>query len=72
MKKLSEFFKAYFDSSKLKRFGVIINLLNNDYKILKNYILNSSLLFVPILGASNSGKSSFINCLLQKDILTCD
>ena len=72
LKKLSEFFKAYFDSSKLKRFGVIINLLNNDYKILKNYILNSNLLFIPILGASNSGKSSFINCLLQKDILTCD
>ena len=39
---------------------MIINLLNNDYKILKNYILNSNLLFVPILGASNSGKSSFI------------
>ena len=51
---------------------MIINLLNNDYKILKNYILNSNLLFVPILGASNSGKSSFINCLLKKDILTCD
>ena len=45
--------------------------MNHDYKILKNYILNSSLLFIPILGASNSGKSSFINCLLQKDILTC-
>ena len=72
LKKLSEFFKTYFDSSKLKRFGVIINLLNNDYKILKNYILNSNLLFIPILGASNSGKSSFINCLLQKEILTCD
>ena len=72
LKKLSEFFKTFFDSSKLKKFGVIINLLNNDYKILKNYILNSNLLFVPILGASNSGKSSFINCLLQKDILTCD
>ena len=72
LKKLSEFFKTFFDSSKLKKFGVIINLLNNDYKVLKNYILNSNLLFVPILGASNSGKSSFINCLLQKDILTCD
>ena len=45
LKKLSEFFKTYFDSSKLKRFGVIINLLNNDYKILKNYILNSNLYF---------------------------
>ena len=72
LKKLSEFFKTFFDSPKLKKFGYIINLLNNDYKILKNYILNSKLLFVPILGASNSGKSSFINCLLQKDILTCD
>ena len=72
LRKLNEFFKEFFDSQKLKKFGVIINLLNNDYKILKNYILNSSLLFVPILGASNSGKSSFINCLLQKDILTCD
>jgi len=71
LKKLSEFFKTFFDSTKLKKFGIIINLLNNDYKILKNYILNSNLLFIPILGASNSGKSSFINCLLHKDILTC-
>ena len=71
LKKLNEFFKTFFDSQKLKKFDAIINLLNHDYKILKNYILNSSLLFIPILGASNSGKSSFINCLLQKDILTC-
>ena len=28
--------------------------------------------FIPILGVSNSGKSSFINCLLGKNILPCD
>jgi len=72
LKKIDEFFKAFFDSAKLKKYGTIIDLLNNHYKILKNYILNSSLLFIPILGASNSGKSSFINFLLKKDILTCN
>ena len=49
LKKLSEFFKTFFGSHKLKKFSVIIDLLNHDYKILKNYILNSNLLFVPIL-----------------------
>ena len=44
-------------------------MLNNDFKVLKNYILNSELIFIPILGISNSGKSSFLNCLLQNDIL---
>ena len=72
LKELNEFFNNTFNSPKLKKFGVIIPLLNKDFKILKNYILNSNLLFLPVLGVSNSGKSSFINCLLQNDILNCD
>jgi len=72
LKKLDEFFKTFFDSSKLKKYGAIIDLLDNHYKLMKNYILNSSLLFISILGVSNSGKSSFINCLLKKDLLTCN
>ena len=71
LKKLDNFFIKYFNSPNLKKFGRIVDTLNNDFQILKNYILNSSLIYIPIIGASNSGKSSFINCLIQKDILTC-
>ena len=70
--KLDVFFKNIFCSENLKKFGNIIPLLNDDFKILNNYIHNSCLEYIPILGVSNSGKSSFINCLLQKDVLTCD
>lgn len=69
--KLDSFFKNSFCSKNLKKYGNIVPLLNDDFKVLNNYILNSSLLFIPVLGMSNSGKSSFINCLLQKDILSC-
>ena len=69
--KLDSFFTNSFSSKKLRKYGNIVPLLNDDFKVLNNYILNSSLLFIPVLGISNSGKSSFINCLLQKDILTC-
>ena len=72
LKKLANFFNNTFISSKLRKYGNIVPLLINDFKILNNYILNSSLLFIPILGISNSGKSSFLNCLIQKDILTCN
>ena len=72
LKKLDVFFKNTFCSENLKKFGNIISLLNNDFKVLNNYIHNSCLEYIPILGVSNSGKSSFINCLLQKDVLTCD
>ena len=69
---LNNFFKNSFSSPNLKKFGKIVPLLKNDFKILFNYILNSKLLFIPIFGVSNSGKSSFLNCLIQKDILTCN
>ena len=69
--KLDSFFKNSFSSKNLRKYGNIVPLLNDDFKVLNNYILNSSLLFIPVLGISNSGKSSFINCLLQKDILSC-
>ena len=72
LKQLDNFFENSFNSSKLKKYGNIVPLINDDFKILKNYILNASLLYIPILGISNSGKSSFINCLLQKNILTYD
>ena len=70
LKDLDNFFENSFNSSKLKKYGNIVPLINDDFKILKNYILNASLLYIPILGISNSGKSSFINSLLQKNILT--
>ena len=72
LKKLDDFFKNSFNSKKLKKYGSIVPLLNDDFKVLNNYILNSCLLFIPILGISNSGKSTFLNCLLQKEILTCN
>ena len=72
LKDLDKFFEEVFISEKLKNYGNIINILKDDFKILKNYIFNSSLCFIPILGVSNSGKSSFINCLLGKNILPCD
>ena len=72
LKELDNFFIKTFSSPNLRKFGNIIPLLNNDFKILKNYILNSKLIYIPILGVSNSGKSSFINCLIQKDILSCN
>ena len=72
LKQLDIFFKNTFCSEKLIKFGNIVSLLNEDFKVLNNYIHNSCLEYIPILGVSNSGKSSFINCLLQKDVLTCD
>ena len=72
LKELEKFFEEIFTSEKSKNYGNIINILKDDFKILKNYIFNSSLCFIPILGVSNSGKSSFINCLLGKNILPCD
>ena len=72
LKNLDNFFTQYFNSPKLKKFGEIVNTLNEDFQVLKNYILNSTLIYIPVIGVSNSGKSSFINCLIQKDILTCN
>ena len=72
LKNLDHFFINTFSSSNLRKFGNIVPLLNEDFRILKNYILNSKLNYIPILGISNSGKSSFLNCLLQKDILSCN
>ena len=72
LKELEKFFEEIFTSEKSKNYGNIINILKDDFKILKNYIFNSSLCFIPILGVSNSGKSSFINSLLGKNILPCD
>ena len=69
LKDLDTFFEKIFISDNLKNYGNIVPILKEDFKILKNYIFNSSLKFIPILGASNSGKSSLINCLLEKDIL---
>ena len=57
LKQLDNFFENSFNSSKLKKYGNIVPLINDDFKILKNYILNASLLYIPILGISNSGKS---------------
>ena len=72
LNQLSDFYEKTFNSPQLKKYGVIVDLLKKDFEILKYYLLNSSLLFIPVLGVSNSGKSSFINCLLKKDILTID
>jgi len=72
LKDLDKFFEEVFISEKLKNYDNVVSILKNDFKILKNYIFNSSLNFVPIFGASNSGKSSIINCLLEKSILPCD
>jgi len=72
LKDLDKFFEEIFISEKLKNYGNIVNILKDDFKILKKYIFNSNLKFIPILGVSNSGKSSFINCLLEKNILPCD
>ena len=72
LKCLDKFFEEIFISEKLKNYGNIVPILKEDFKILKNYIFNSSLNYIPILGASNSGKSSFINCLLGKNILPSD
>ena len=72
LKDLDKFFEEIFISEKLKNYGNIVTILKDDFKILKNYIFNSNLKFIPILGVSNSGKSSFINCLLGKNILPCD
>ena len=72
LKNLDNFFTTTFSSPKLRKFGSIVPLLNGDFKILKNYILNSGLIYIPIFGVSNSGKSSFLNCLIQKDVLTCN
>ena len=72
LKNLDNFFTKYFNSPKLKKFGKIVDSLNEDFQVLKNYILNSTLIYIPVIGVSNSGKSSFINCLIQKDILTCN
>ena len=69
---LDNFFKETFNSKNLIKFGNIVPLLNDDFKVLNNYVHNSCLEYIPILGVSNSGKSSFINCLLQKDVLTCN
>ena len=69
---LDNFFKETFNSKNLIKFGNIVPLLNEDFKVLNNYVHNSCLEYIPILGVSNSGKSSFINCLLQKDVLTCN
>ena len=72
LKNLDNFFNKYFNSPKIKKIGKIVDLLNDDFQVLKNYLLNSSIIYIPIIGVSNSGKSSFINCLIQKDILTCN
>ena len=72
LKDLDKFFEDIFITENLKNYGNIVPILKDDFKILKNYIFNSSLKFIPILGDSNSGKSSFINCLLEKDILPCE
>jgi len=72
LKDLDKFFEETFISEKLKNYGNIVPILKEDFKILKNYIFNSSLNFIPILGVSNSGKSSIINCLLEKNILPSD
>ena len=72
LKDLDKFFEEVFISEQLKNYGNIVPILKDDFKILKNYIFNSNLKFIPILGASNSGKTSFINCLLEKKILPCD
>ena len=72
LKNLDYFFNNTFSSPKLRKYGNIVPLLNKDFQVLKNYILNSKLIYIPILGVSNSGKSSFLNCLIQKEILTCD
>jgi len=72
LKSLDEFFKEIFISESLKNYGNIVPILKEDFKILKNYIFNSNLNYIPILGASNSGKSSIINCLLGKNILPSD
>ena len=72
LKNLDNFFNNIFISSKLRKYGEIVPLLNNDFIVLKNYILNSELIYIPILGISNSGKSSFLNCLIQKEILACN
>ena len=69
---LDKFFNNTFSSPNLRKYGNIVPLLNKDFQILKNYILNSRLIYIPILGVSNSGKSSFLNCLLQNEILSCD
>ena len=72
LKDLDKFFEKIFISEKLENYGNIVTILKDDFKILKNYKFNSNLRFIPILGSSNSGKSSFINCLLEKNILPCD
>ena len=72
LKDLDKFFEETFISKKLNNYGSIVSLLKDDFKILKKYVFNSSLNFIPILGSSNTGKSSFINCLLGKNILPCD
>ena len=72
LKELDTFFEKIFISENLENYGSIISILKDDFKILKNYIFSSNLIFIPILGVSNSGKSSFINCLLGKNILPCD
>ena len=72
LKDLDKFFEEVFISEKLKNYDNIVPILKDDFKILKNYILSSNIIFIPTLGSSNSGKSKFINCLLEKDILPCD
>jgi len=72
LKDLDKFFEEVFISEKLENYGNIVTILKDDFKILKNYKFNSNLRYIPILGTSNSGKSSFINCLLGKNILPCD
>ena len=72
LKDLDKFFEEIFIKEKLKNYGNIVPILKDDFKILKNYIFNSNLEFIPIFGSSNAGKSSFINCLLEKNILPTD
>jgi len=72
LKDLDKFFEEIFISEKLKNYGNIVPILKDDFKILKTYLFNSNLIFIPILGTSNSGKSTFINCLLEKNILPCN
>ena len=72
LKELDTFFEEIFICEKFKNYENIISILKDDFRILKNYIFSSSLIFIPILGVSNSGKSSFINCLLGKNILPSD
>ena len=72
LKDLDKFFEETFISKKLNNYGSIVSILKDDFKILKQYVFNSSLNYIPILGSSNTGKSSFINCLLGKNILPCD